>query len=63
MGTGHHPPPGPGAGAGAGGIGEAYPDGKTGRLLSLHGNWPMIALKTWLETGENLSTPGSLMYT
>jgi hypothetical protein len=26
--------------------------------------WPMIlsGLKTWLETGELLTTPGSLMY-
>jgi hypothetical protein len=26
--------------------------------------WPMIlsGLKTWLETGEQLTTPGSLMY-
>jgi uncharacterized protein YndB with AHSA1/START domain len=30
----------------------------------LHGGWPMIlsGLKTWLETGEELTTPGSLMY-
>ena len=30
----------------------------------LYGGWPMIlsALKTWLETGELLTTPGSLMY-
>ena len=30
----------------------------------LYGGWPMIlsGLKTWLETGENLTTPGSLMY-
>ena len=29
-----------------------------------HGGWPMIlsGLKTWLETGELLTTPGSLMY-
>lgn len=31
----------------------------------LFGGWPMIlsGLKTWLETGEVLTTPGSLMYT
>ena len=31
----------------------------------LYGGWPMIlsSLKTWLETGELLTTPGSLMYT
>ena len=31
----------------------------------LYGGWPMIlsGLKTWLETGEDLTTPGSLMYT
>jgi uncharacterized protein YndB with AHSA1/START domain len=31
----------------------------------LYGGWPMIVsgLKTWLETGELLTTPGSLMYT
>jgi DNA-binding transcriptional ArsR family regulator len=30
----------------------------------LYGGWPMIlsGLKTWLETGETLTTPGSLMY-
>ena len=30
----------------------------------LYGGWPMIVsgLKTWLETGELLTTPGSLMY-
>ncbi len=30
----------------------------------LYGGWPMIlsGLKTWLETGEPLATPGSLMY-
>jgi uncharacterized protein YndB with AHSA1/START domain len=28
------------------------------------GGWPMMlsGLKTWLETGEELTTPGSLMY-
>jgi uncharacterized protein YndB with AHSA1/START domain/biotin operon repressor len=31
----------------------------------LYGGWPMIlsGLKTWLESGELLATPGSLMYT
>jgi uncharacterized protein YndB with AHSA1/START domain len=30
----------------------------------IFGGWPMIlsGLKTWLETGEQLTTPGSLMY-
>jgi hypothetical protein len=30
----------------------------------LYGGWPMIlsGLKTWLETGGLLTTPGSLMY-
>ncbi|MGW5052133.1 ArsR/SmtB family transcription factor [Actinokineospora sp. NPDC004072] len=30
----------------------------------LYGGWPMIlsGLKTWLETGSTLTTPGSLMY-
>ena len=30
----------------------------------VYGGWPMIlsGLKTWLETGEQLTTPGSLMY-
>jgi uncharacterized protein YndB with AHSA1/START domain len=30
----------------------------------LYGGWPMIlsGLKTWLETGESLTTPGSLLY-
>jgi uncharacterized protein YndB with AHSA1/START domain/biotin operon repressor len=31
----------------------------------IYGGWPMIlsGLKTWLETGETLTTPGSQMYT
>ena len=31
----------------------------------VYGGWPMIlsGLKTWLETGELLTTPGSMMYT
>jgi uncharacterized protein YndB with AHSA1/START domain len=30
----------------------------------IYGGWPMIlsGLKTWLEVGEVLTTPGSLMY-
>ena len=30
----------------------------------VHGGWPMVlsGLKTWLETGTELTTPGSLMY-
>ena len=30
----------------------------------LYGGWPMIlsGLKTWLESGEDLTTPGSIMY-
>jgi uncharacterized protein YndB with AHSA1/START domain len=30
----------------------------------LYGGWPMIlsGLKTWLETGQTLTTPGSMMY-
>ena len=30
----------------------------------LYGGWPMVlsGLKTWLETGRSLTTPGSLMY-
>jgi uncharacterized protein YndB with AHSA1/START domain len=35
-----------------------------GANSQLYGGWPMIlsGLKTWLETGELLTTPGSLMY-
>jgi uncharacterized protein YndB with AHSA1/START domain/DNA-binding transcriptional ArsR family regulator len=35
-----------------------------GASEELYGGWPMIlsGLKTWLETGEQLTTPGSLMY-
>ena len=31
---------------------------------ALWGGWPMVlsGLKTWLETGEELTTPGSLLY-
>ncbi len=56
---------------------EIEPVGDSCRLLVTHdqlreganeqvyGGWPMIlsGLKTWLETGELLTTPGSLMYT
>jgi uncharacterized protein YndB with AHSA1/START domain len=35
-----------------------------GANAQLYGGWPMIlsGLKTWLETGQLLTTPGSLMY-
>ncbi len=38
---------------------------REGATNELYGGWPMIlsGLKTWLETGELLTTPGSLMYT
>ncbi len=56
---------------------EIEPVGDSCKLLVTHdqmregandqifGGWPMIlsGLKTWLETGELLTTPGSLMYT
>ena len=31
---------------------------------AIYGGWPMLlsGLKTWLETGQQLTTPGSLMY-
>jgi len=37
---------------------------RDGACEELYGGWPMIlsGLKTWLETGEQLTTPGSLMY-
>jgi uncharacterized protein YndB with AHSA1/START domain len=37
---------------------------REGANNQLFGGWPMIlsGLKTWLETGELLTTPGSLMY-
>jgi uncharacterized protein YndB with AHSA1/START domain/DNA-binding MarR family transcriptional regulator len=37
---------------------------REGANEELYGGWPMIlsGLKTWLETGEVLTTPGSLMY-
>ena len=38
---------------------------RDGANNQLYGGWPMIlsGLKTWLETGELLTTPGSLLYT
>ena len=38
---------------------------REGANEQLYGGWPMIlsGLKTWLETGQFLTTPGSLMYT
>jgi uncharacterized protein YndB with AHSA1/START domain len=37
---------------------------REGASSELYGGWPMIlsGLKTWLESGELLTTPGSLMY-
>ena len=37
---------------------------REGANEQLYGGWPMIlsGLKTWLETGELLTTPGSIMY-
>jgi uncharacterized protein YndB with AHSA1/START domain len=37
---------------------------REGAPEELYGGWPMVlsGLKTWLETGEQLTTPGSLMY-
>ena len=37
---------------------------REGANEQLYGGWPMIlsGLKTWLETGEVLTTPGSIMY-
>jgi uncharacterized protein YndB with AHSA1/START domain/DNA-binding transcriptional ArsR family regulator len=37
---------------------------RDGANPQLYGGWPMIlsGLKTWLETGDVLTTPGSLMY-
>ena len=37
---------------------------RDGANAELYGGWPMIlsGLKTWLETGERLTTPGSLQY-
>jgi uncharacterized protein YndB with AHSA1/START domain/DNA-binding transcriptional ArsR family regulator len=38
---------------------------RDGANAEIYGGWPMIlsGLKTWLETGELLTTPGSLRYT
>jgi uncharacterized protein YndB with AHSA1/START domain/DNA-binding transcriptional ArsR family regulator len=38
---------------------------REGANEQIYGGWPMIlsGLKTWLETGEVLTTPGSLMWT
>jgi uncharacterized protein YndB with AHSA1/START domain len=37
---------------------------REGANPEIYGGWPMIlsGLKTWLETGEVLTTPGSIMY-
>src|SRR3990170_35244 len=37
---------------------------REGASEEIYGGWPMIlsGLKTWLETGELLTTPGSLLY-
>ena len=37
---------------------------REGANEQIYGGWPMIlsGLKTWLETGELLTTPGSLRY-
>jgi uncharacterized protein YndB with AHSA1/START domain len=37
---------------------------REGANPELYGGWPMIlsGLKTWVETGQELTTPGSLMY-
>jgi len=37
---------------------------REGANAQLFGGWPMIlsGLKTWLETGDSLTTPGSLLY-
>jgi hypothetical protein len=37
---------------------------RDGAPEEIYGGWPMIlsGLKTWLETGQQLTTPGSLMY-
>jgi hypothetical protein len=37
---------------------------RDGAIAELYGGWPMIlsGLKTLLETGERLTTPGSLRY-
>ena len=37
---------------------------REGANAQLYGGWPMVlsGLKTWLESGELLTTPGSLMW-
>jgi uncharacterized protein YndB with AHSA1/START domain len=37
---------------------------RAGANAQLYGGWPMVlsGLKTWLETGEMLTTPGALEY-
>ncbi len=37
---------------------------KPGRVTAIYGGWPQVlsGLKTLLETGEELTTPGSLRY-
>ena len=37
---------------------------REGANEQIYGGWPMVlsGLKTWLETGELLTTPGSLRY-
>ena len=42
-----------------------HSDLREGANDEIYGGWPMIlsGLKTWVETGELLTTPGSLMYT
>jgi len=37
---------------------------REGANAQIFGGWPMVlsGLKTWLETGELLTTPGSIMY-
>ena len=37
---------------------------RDGANNEVYGGWPMVlsGLKTWLETGELLTTPGSMMY-
>jgi hypothetical protein len=37
---------------------------REGANSQIYGGWPMIlsGLKTWIETGEELTTPGSIRY-
>lgn len=41
-----------------------HDDLREGARPELYGGWPMVlsGLKTWLETGQRLTTPGSLQY-